>query len=903
MTKQVKLLEWVFRLASLLFTSAILIASTTPSRVLAQSTDDPWTVPMNLSQSGFAKNPAFVIDSDGVGHVIWQDDLENYVYSKFDDDQWSAPEMTDLDRMFRLPLTVERTRGSEPMIYTGPNPLFVAGSGQIFAFWITPEGRLLTSKVSNSNFDHYAAWDSVRVISHQAASFAVDVDARGEWHLAFLRTAEDSITPAGMYYTHSRNNGWDWAVPVLLYESPYLRRLDEGEANLSLTTAESDDTQHIFIAWDNRPRKQVLMMQSADGGKSWGQPVQVAGPEPDSGLADPSNIQISTNQDSVVLVWQNGRITDGLLPTCSQIYQYSRDAGATWSKPQPMIENLSNCAQTNKFVNGLATTPESPLYFLTETKSQTYLSAWKGREWSQPQAQSILTGFEEPEIYTQVVYGCHRASLSGERLYIIGCDEGEGGDVWVTSRDVGSNTSLFKLPVWSQLSPVTSESNEVEAVELVSTDDGSIHALFSQNQNPAIYYTYWNGESWSRITPVLEMPEGEAALPVITTGPGNELFLIAPNNQGALYFSRATGNNAAAEADWSKPTQLEVGNKGAIGSVDATWDTEGTLYVAYSVPVNEERGIYLVQSKDHGATWSEPVQVFNGAAAGFDLVGAPSLLKSEDGFLHIIWKQQIIQGDGIPQSLSLFYARSEDGGHTFSTAEPIVKEPVGWQEILTDDKGQLHLLWKAQDSLTTVWDQVSSDGGRTWQYPQGLPSEGGLTAVTSDPAGRLNLVGVGPSALSHWLWDGSRWKSETPLSWSSSSKQNIPVKLLATTINKQGNMMVLLAEPTSEGETDEKNLLYSTRALELPRIQSSTQKDLTPTQLPPTLTPATPTPERSLIPTSTIESEPSSSQGQTTGNESNSQISPFMMALIPVALLLFSVLGIVIWQNAKVKDR
>ena len=146
------------------------------------------------------------------------------------------------------------------------------------------------------------------------------------------------------------------------------------------------------------------------------------------------------------------------------------------------------------------------------------------------------------------------------------------------------------------------------------------------------------------ITPVLELSEGEAAWPTIAVGPDNELLLLARNNWGTLYLRRATSGSAETQLNWSTPTQLEIGHDGEIGSVDVAWDAAGTVYLVYSVPVNEERGIYLVQSKDHGTSWSEPVQVFNGAAAGFDLVGAPSLLISENGFLNIIWKQQSISG-------------------------------------------------------------------------------------------------------------------------------------------------------------------------------------------------------------------------------------------------------------------
>jgi hypothetical protein len=548
-----------------------------------------------------------------------------------------------------------------------------------------------------------------------------------------------------------------------------------------------------------------------------------------------------------------------------------------------MIENLLGCAQSNEFVTGLANNQDGPLYLLTGAQSQVFLSAWNGQQWSQPQAQPTLSGFEDPEIYTEINLGCHRAALSRERIYIVGCDQGEGGDVWVTSRDLESNTFLLSSPVWSQPSSITDDSLEMEAVEVVATDDGLIHVFFSQHQDPAIYYSFWDGELWSHITPVLELPEGETGWPAIASGPGNELFLIAPNNRGVLYFNRATSGNASTTSSWSPPTRLEIGDDGKVGSVDVAWTAAGTIYVAYSVPVNNERGIYLVQSKDHGATWSEPLQVFNGVNAGFDLVGAPSLLVSENGFLHMIWKQQSIQGDGVPQPLSLYYTRSENGGLTFGEAVLIVDEPVVWQEIVTDGNGNLHLLWQPQDTMTTVWDQVSMDGGRSWQFPQGLPNEGITEAMIVDSIGRLHVVDAGLGSLGHWLWDGNRWQPEVPLHWSLASQQEGPVELLAGAVNEQGKMVVVMAVPTDAVNATESTLLYSVRSLELPSGQTPIEEVPTQTLLTPTLTPIIPTAESPITPASTIVSESANSQDQPIRNETNNPTSPFTIALVPVA--------------------
>ena len=889
----------MFRLAKLLFACALVIAPIRPTWASAQATDDPWTQPVNLSHSGVATNPGMVTDSDGFVHVVWQDDLGTYVYSRFDGDEWSSPETTSLDRVFRLPGPDEPVDPFQMANYTGPNPLFIPGPDKrIFAFWINPEGRVYVSNVDNQNFKDEVAWGSGRLITPGAASFAAAVDVLGALHVAFLRTEGDSDNPPGIYYTQSKNNVGGWTKPVRLYESPYLRTLDHGEAHLSLTTAGIEDTQRVYVAWDNRPRKQLLLAQSADGGESWEQPELVAGPPPNSGLAGPFNVQVGTFENSIVLVWQNG-LPEG---TCTQFYRSSKDVGETWNEPQPMLEDLLGCAQVNEFLAGWPDSSGDSLHLLTETKNEVILTAWDGRKWSQPQTQQILSGFEEPEIYSDVVYGCHRASLLGKQLYVVGCDEGGGGDVWVTSRDLGSNTSWFSSPAWSQTSPVTSDNPAMESVELVATDDGSFHAFFSQHQDPSIYYTNWDGELWSRMTAVLRLPDGEAGWPAIAAGPGNELFLITPTNKGALYLSRAISSDAVIASSWSTPTRVEINHDGEIGSVDMAWDAAGTLYVAYSVPVNEERGIYLVLSKDQGTTWSEPLRIFDGAGAGFDFIDAPSLLISANGLLHLIWKVQLIQGDGSLQPLSLYYAQSEDGGHTFNDAEPVVEEPVGWREILADGKGNLHLLWQSQE-LTTVWDQVSLDDGHTWQYPQGLPDNGRLAAATRDPAGRLHFMGGGLSAVGHWLWNGSGWKSELPLGWHLSSPQKSAVALLAVAINNQGKMLVVLAEPTGEGDIAEMTLLYSTRTLELPRQQTAIQEIPTQKILPPTLTPATPTAERSSTPAGTVESEPTKSQGQTDRTETNEPISPLAMALLPVVLLLLSVLGIVIRRVTQAKDQ
>jgi hypothetical protein len=627
--------------------------------------------------------------------------------------------------------------------------------------------------------------------------------------------------------------------------------------------------------------------------------VQIAGPVPDSGTASPFNIQVGALENSTVLVWQSTN-QEG---ACSQYFQSSSDAGTTWSQPQPMAKELLGCAQANKFVAGQAAAPGKFLYLLTNIQGQVFLSAWNGSQWSVPQAQPTLSSFEDPEIYTRVEFSCHQATLFAGSLYVAGCDLGRGGDIWMTSRDLGTTESWFLPPEWSQPLPVTSDDLDVTAVGLAATEDNLIHAVFSQRLDTAIYYTRWDGTTWSRISPVMQLPDGEAGSPVLASGPGNELFLIARSSQGRLYFSRANSSDAVTESGWSTPARIPIAQNGMASPADIAWDTTGTIHVAYSVPVNDERGVYLIQSTDHGKTWSDPLQVFDGATANFDFVGSPSLVALSNNLVYISWRQYSAQVDGVSRPLSLYSARSEDDGHTFGKAEIVVDAPVTWGEIEADSQGNLHRLWQLQDMAATILNQVSVNGGRSWQAIQLLPADVEAATVTRDPAGRLHLIGVGIDSLSHWLWDGNRWQAEAPLRWSFAPQGENTIELLAAAANMDGKLVTVFATPVGAGDIPQRHLFFSIRTLdptpELPAVQETI---IQPT-LSPTDTPASPPAKQSPKPIATVRSSSINLQDPIQQTDTGNSLAPLGRALLPVVLLLLIVLGVVVRRVTRVDGR
>jgi hypothetical protein len=118
------------------------------------------------------------------------------------------------------------------------------------------------------------------------------------------------------------------------------------------------------------------------------------------------------------------------------------------------------------------------------------------------------------------------------------------------------------------------------------------------------------------------------------------------------------------------------------------------------------------------------------------------------------------------------------------------------------------------------------------------------------------------------------------------------LELLAAIVNNQGKLMAVLADTTVGDNTAESSLVYSTRTLDLPREQAAVPGVATPTLEAQVLDPATPTPVLVSNPVNTVEGEP---------NNSGNPVSPFTLALFPVALLLLSVMGIVIWRAGRAK--
>ncbi|MEJ2353901.1 MAG: hypothetical protein P8Y03_29355, partial [Anaerolineales bacterium] len=115
-----------------------------PSSGLAQTANDPWSEPINISHSGAATDPVMVVDSTGTFHLIWLDKFSGPMYTKGDGNNWDSPVPVQLPFNSLDP-------GSQTPVMLAP-VLLSDSSGDIHAFWKDDKYRLFYSHISASGF-------------------------------------------------------------------------------------------------------------------------------------------------------------------------------------------------------------------------------------------------------------------------------------------------------------------------------------------------------------------------------------------------------------------------------------------------------------------------------------------------------------------------------------------------------------------------------------------------------------------------------------------------------------------------------------------------------------------------------------------------------------------------------
>jgi hypothetical protein len=721
-------------------------------------TDTDWSTPINLSASGVATNPVTVVDLHGIIHAIWADEVDGYKYSQSADGiTWTTPILVDFP--------------------FGPKdgvPVLLADSnGSIHAFWIGQFKELYYGQSTPETFSKPYIWRTKSRLSRNVSNFDVGFDSNGILHLAYIVNATEELRAAGVYYRQSIIGGGFWLDAVEIYLSEYFRGTTSLNSNVRVAIAEPPGKKKIYISWDNRPQKRIFLASSEDAGLTWSEALQFKGPDDTGRYDSPFNLSIWASGTNALVMWQVGEPGSS---KCSVFSQWSEDEGQTWGNTFTLLGGPTACPTGIKF----SSVEDGQVAVLLMNLGDPTLLAWNGKEWSEPQSQIRLPALSDPDTYNAIQLGCRQDVIYKSMVFVIGCDQGKGSDIWFLSRTLVPVKEWFKpLSVWGAPTTVEIKDHAVSFLSSATDREGNIHVVWvktpiaQNNTKPSIQYTYWNGVEWSNPETIIRNLSGEPLQLTMYIDSKNRLMMVwVDGSTGDVLYSWANLDQAGLPSGWEdakvipSPSQLN-------SSPDIVVDQTGRIIVAYAVPLNENRGVYIAQSTDSGFSWSPYIQAFDAALFQWGAVDDPKITLSGDGVLHLLMTRQSMRVD---QPQGLYYSRSEDGGVTWSDPQIASEGAISWSDMVSYDDHTVHRVWQEANSLVVAnLSQVSQDSGKNWGKlldVTGVSERISPAALASNGIGQLYFIQlVEPAAstngneedviLQDWKWDGSSWSPES----------------------------------------------------------------------------------------------------------------------------------------------
>lgn len=794
-----------------------------PSFSLAQSStsldDSEWAEPINLSHSGSTTNQQLIIDSVGRFNALWVDEFDGYVSSNSSDGvNWSKP----------IPVSFPFDVKDQKLIFVPDT------EGYIHAFWINNMDALFYSRVSSEYFNTAEAWENSIELAESAVDLSVAVDAKARIHLAYIRTLSTVESPSGVYYRVSKNGGANWNSPKIIYQSQYFRSLLPEESSLNIIV--STETS-VYVVWDNRPLKLIQFSKSLDEGSSWSEPSDLKNPDFDYGNNIPFGINIVLISTDILITWKFGQPN----ANCDQYSQLSTDNGNSWNTPTLINQAKYGCSSDSKIFN----LNSGFILYEVNIENQPTLLAWNGSEWSD--GQDILVSFIDNSTNNLINYRVNQTTLSNNELYVVGSEDGGLGDTWLTSLSLESIVDWFPNPSrWSKPEVILTTGTEISSVSISTDEQNQFHFFWVQGvQNnsheiDSIYYSKWNNDLLTEPLPIYTAPQGSIAH--LDTAVSGDRLLLAWNEayNDQIYFSWSNTETGQNPLEWSTPRQLST-NLLSGHSPNLLADNSGVIYIAYSKPINEDRGIYLVKSMDNGENWSDPYQVFVPTSGEWDIVDMPNLATNQDNSVYLSWVKK-----SFPESnylLGFYTNQSVDQGDHW--LDPVIVEEgqLTSGQISGVLNSNLYRIWQEVDISTRLvnWFQFSTDGGGSWSQPTSVtdPEENlGAPIITTDILGRLYLlqpIQVTPEItdITFRIWDANQWLIEDRIT-TDFNYELIPGSM-ASAISSSGTLILSYVDKGFDTtmESTSYRLLYSSQIVEIPATLPALEQPVTiePTQI------------------------------------------------------------------------
>jgi hypothetical protein len=358
-----------------------------------------------------------------------------------------------------------------------------------------------------------------------------------------------------------------------------------------------------------------------------------------------------------------------------------------------------------------------------------------------------------------------------------------------------------------------------------------------------IYHTAREGGRWSKPVDIILSPgNGSAEIPEAAADPFGRLHLIwhGPNN--VLYYSTADAQRASSASAWSVPKALGE----SLYHAGIRVDSKGNVHVVY--PGLGNKGVYYLVSSDGENTWSNPTNVAltsrQDAAADYT-----QLAIDPTGAIHVVWTELQLPSGWPP--LGVLYARSNDGGATWSAPLRLAADNYDQAMIEASKDGVIHVIWNGMVGIGGRYYEESKDGGRTWSkpvavIPQGKGGTSGYPDFTFDSNGVLQMATpLDVDGIQYAFKQKEVWSTPQKISGDLKGKQVQSVERSRIAVSEGNRLNVVF-------EVGFQEIYYVSRLTDAPTVRARPL----PTKVPPipqrTATTATWTPAPTSTPTPSI---------------------------------------------------
>ncbi len=829
---KVKLYKFIILLLLAILISPII----QPIPVRAQTGMEGWTTPINLSRSGAASQPRIVASSTGQLQAFWWDQFEGLVTSIYTNSVWGEPRLTT---MFGGQLT------GSPQIVSD-------STGKVHAFW---QGAINPTTGAPSLIHSWMAfgsttWSNPVTVESSTPVYELSIPVTGPLSLALINTTNSIDKPAGVYYHPTGEDGVTFGFPRLVYQSIYYRLIETLTTSLGLASDGADTTQ---IMWHDPNKVETFYSFSTDRGLTWSETETIGTPE-----QSPNNPRLAATPNYTLRMWQATALggcvlyqqrSDSLAAAASatDAAQATEGATASWSAPQRIFEGINFCPQNDRF---WVINQGQQLYWLWGQGSNSLgLTTWDDAigEWSE--VARFTFSFEDAESLRLVSLSDLNAAITpDDKLAVIGSDS--AGEVWVTLSDLTAQELIVQPPApWTAPASLSNTGTTPVNITSAMDKDSRLFVVWSQVNDRGAQSMEISRQDTAR-DPLNVSDSAGFSAELFTARPGELLrqpkmlidnrdriqLVWSGGNQGEIQYSWASLQEALSPSGWSTPITLSA--SGLASSPQIGSDLQGRLYAAFVVPLNEDRGIYLVRSDDAGQTWTAPRQIHDAAGLNWQQVDHLSLAVTSDGSLHVAYVDQGIPGAGVTNGV--YYQSSADQGETWTAPTQLAGTGAEWPALAISN-GQIHLVYLVTGTPGAYhrWSPISvvgqSDSGWStpfqipdWQMP--IAGFGLTTDGRPEVSGTLHLVGTATKIgdLLYNTWDGSKWSEMEAFVPFTNASPPVEAGISAATKPVGGELAVTWI--ASRGTDEDPTLYYTLRSIAIASVPPAPNP--VPTQTP-----------------------------------------------------------------------